>query len=236
MLEISSFYTCARKTQSYEVQFLRYGVWQNFLLFWAIFCPVTQIWSVTEIIVISGNFCSFAPLLTLKIKIWKKCKKALHICIILLHMCTKNQDHMMYSSWDTKCNRQNFLSSWAIFCPLTAGKMKYQKWKKKPGDIIILHKCTKTHDHRLYLYCSWDMAGDGCNFWFSLWVIFCPFTSLTAQKMKISKKWKKTQEISSFYTTVSKIMIIGYTAPEIWHVTHAILIFHFGLFFAFLPP
>ena len=77
---------------------------------------------------------------------------------------------------------------------------------------------------------------DKCNCYFFFWAIFCPFTSLTAQKMKISKKWKKTQEISSFYTTVSKIMIIGYTAPEIWHVTHAILIFHFGLFFAFLPP
>ena len=31
-------------------------------------------------------------------------------------------------------------------------------------------------------------------------------------------------------------MIICYTAPEIWHVTDAIVIFHFGLFFALLPP
>ena len=77
---------------------------------------------------------------------------------------------------------------------------------------------------------------DKCNCYFFFWAICCPFTFLTAQKMKISKKWKKTQEISSFYTTVSKIMIIGYPAPEIWHVTHAILIFHFGIFFAFLPP
>ena len=29
-------------------------------------------------------------------------------------------------------------------------------------------------------------------------------------------------------------MIIGYTLPEIWHVTNIIVIFHFGLFFA--PP
>ena len=112
-----------------------------------------------------------------KLKFRKNVKKPC-IYVLSFYTCvyTKNQDHMMYGSWDMKCNRQNFLSSWAIFCPftpLTAGKMKYQKWKKRPGDIIILHKCTKTHDHRLYLHCSWDMAGAGCNCCFSLWVIFC---------------------------------------------------------------
>ena len=46
-------------------------------------------------------YCFFAPLMTPKIKIWKKCKKAPgHI--ILLQMCTINQDHIMYSSWDMK--------------------------------------------------------------------------------------------------------------------------------------
>ena len=34
------------------------------------------------------------------------------------------------------------------------------------------------------------MACDGCNY-FSFWAIFCPFTSLTGRKMKISKKNKK---------------------------------------------
>ena len=126
----------------------------------------------------------------------------------------------------------------AVFCPftsLTTQKIKIlEKLKKIPGDIIILHKCTKNHDHMLY--CSWDMAHEGCNCYFSFWTIFCPFTPLTAQKMKISKKWKKSLEISSFYTSVPKIMIICYTVPEIWHVTDVIVIFHFGLFFALLPP
>ena len=36
-------------------------------------------------------------------------------------------------------------------------------------------------------YCSWDMARDGYNCYFSFWTVFCPFTPLTAQKMKISK-------------------------------------------------
>ena len=85
------------------------------------------------------------------------------------------------------------------------------------------------------LYCSGDMVHDRCNSYFSFWAIFCPFTPLTAWKMKISKKWKKHLEISSFYTSVPKIMIICYTVPEIWHMTDVIVIFHFGLFFALLP-
>ena len=55
------------------------------------------------------------------------------------------------------------------------------------------------------------------------------------QRIKISKKWKKYLEIS-FYTSVPKIMIICYTVHEIWCVTDVIITFHFGLFFALLPP
>ena len=54
--------------------------------------------------------------------------------------------------------------------------------------------------------------------------------------MKISTKMRKPLEISSFYTSVPKIMTICYTVPEIWQVTHVIFIFHFGLFFALLSP
>ena len=176
------------------------------------------------------------------------------------------------------CNRQIFLSSWAIVCPftpLTARKMKIKKWKntleissfyrcvpkimiigfivpeiwhvtdliifqfgqffallppkspknknfkkmkKTPGDIIILHKCTKNYDYRLYY--SWDTAHDECNCYFSFRAIFCPFTPLTAQKIKISKNEKKKQqknlEIPSCYACAPKIMIRWCTVPEIW--------------------
>ena len=53
--------------------------------------------------------------------------------------------------------------------------------------------------------------------------------------MKISKKWKKHLEISSFYISLPKIMIICNTVPEIWHVAD-VIIFHFGLFFVLLQP
>ena len=54
------------------------------------------------------------------------------------------------------------------------------------------------------LYCSWDMACDRCNCYFSFWAIFCCFTPLTARKIKILKKWKKHLEISSFLHMCTK--------------------------------
>ena len=137
----------------------------------------------------------------------------------------------------------NYFSFWAILCPFTpstAQKFKFKKnMKKQPGDIIILHNCTKNHDHMLY--CFWDMVRDRCNCYFSLWVIFCPLNP----ENKILKKWKKLMEIASFYTSVGiasfntsvpQIMIICYTLPEIWHMMDVTVIFHFGLFFALLLP
>ena len=47
--------------------------------------------------------------------------------------------------------------------------------------------------------------------WF--WTVFCYFTSLTTQKKKIMKNWNKSLDISSFYTSVPKIIIIYYTVP-----------------------
>ena len=65
--------------------------------------------------------------------------------------------------------------------------------KKTTGDIIILHNCTKNYDYRLY--CSWDMAQDGCNCYFSFWAIFQPFSPLTAWKNENEKKnMKKTKQ------------------------------------------
>ena len=143
---------------------------------------VTQIWSVTDI------SCSSTSLLTLKIKIWKKGKKTPGD-IIFLHMCTIDQDHMMYGSWDIKCKGQSFLSFWAIFCPfihLTTLKN---------------HSCTTNDDNMIYG--SWDIECNRHNL--SFWAIVCTFIplTLTTQKIKLLKKWKKLLEILSFYTQVS---------------------------------
>ena len=117
---------------------------------------------------------------------------------------------------------QIYFSSWTIFCPfttLTAWKMIISKnLKKTPGDVIILQKCTKNYDHMVY--CSWDVVHDRGNWYFSFWAIFCPFTPLKAQKIEISKQWKKNHlEISSFKTCVPKIMIRWCRVPKKWCAT-----------------
>ena len=72
-----------------------------------------------------------------------------------------------------------------FYAPNSPKNEDFKKMKKTPRDVIILHKCTKNHDHMLY--CSWDMACDGCDCYFSFWAIFCPYPPPlpTAQK-----KWK----------------------------------------------
>ena len=71
-------------------------------------------------------------------KMKKKKKKKITGDINILHMCTKNYNHMKYSSWDTELGRF-FLSFLAIFwpftptspTPLTTQKTKIlKKWKK----------------------------------------------------------------------------------------------------------
>ena len=85
-----SFYTCSKNHNH-----TRYGCWdrksdrQNFLLFWAIFCPFTH--------------------LTRKKQNFEKIKKKATGYVITVQMCTKNHNHMMYASWDMECNRHNFV-------------------------------------------------------------------------------------------------------------------------------
>ena len=138
-------------------------------------------------------------------------------------MCTIDEDHMMYGSWDIRHNRQNILF-WVIFCPLTLlANQKIKIWKKNEKRAWRYHHFTQ-------LYQKYPEIGRIAD----VIVIFhfFAFYSLTAQKIKIWKKRKTHQEVSWFYKSVPKIMIIRYNYSEIWCVTDVIVIFHFGLFFA----
>ena len=71
----------------------------------------------------------------------------------------------------------------------------------------------------------------------SSWAIFHSFTPLKTRKMTISKM-KKTlnkMEVSSFYTSVPKTIIIRHV-PEIRHVMDVIAIFILGYTFPFYFP
>ena len=51
-----------------------------------------------------------------------------------------------------KCDRHNFLSFYAIFCPFTPNNpenQNFEKMKKMPEDIIILQKCTINDNHMM---------------------------------------------------------------------------------------
>ena len=66
------------------------------------------------------------------------------------------------------------------------------------------------------------------------WIIFCLFTPLKCQKIRILKKWKKWPEIS-FYTCLLKILIIRCTVAEIRSETDRILSF-WASFCPYSPP
>ena len=134
------------------------------------------------------------------------------------------------------CNSR--ISFWAIFCPftpLTAQKIKNSKKWKKHLDIssfyTSLPKIMIVYAIRFSRYGVWPM-----QLLFFILGYFLPFYPLTTWKMKISIKWKTHLEISSFYKSVPKIMIICHTVPEIWHVTYVTFIFHFGIFLPFYCP
>ena len=124
-------------------------------------------------------------------------------------------------------NLDNFL---LFYSPNNPKNQNFEKPKKKPGGIIILHKHTKNYDDMLY--CFLDMMPNRYNCYFSIWAIFCPFTYLKARKIKILKSEKNTWRYHHF-TIVYQILIICYSVPEIWCMTD-VTIFHFRPFFAFL--
>ena len=107
------------------------------------------------------------------------------------------------------CHFGAFLSFYRINNPKN---QNFEKMKTIPGDIIILHKCTKNHDH--ILYCSWDMPHDKWNHFRLFFALLLPHSP---KNHFLKKNDKKTLEISLFYTCVPKIMIRWCTVPEIWH-------------------
>ena len=70
--------------------------------------------------------------------------------IIILHLHTANDNHMIYGSWDIKSNRQNVVILDHIlpfYHPNNSKNQNSEKMKKRPRDIIILHLCITNDDH-----------------------------------------------------------------------------------------
>ena len=105
-----------------------------------------------------------------------------------------NDSHIMYGSSDMDSNRQNFFDILDHFLPFYPKTQNFEKMKKIPGDIIILHRCNINNNHMMYG--SWDMKRNKHNF-LSFWTY--PPNNPKNQNLK---KWNKYLEILSFYKCV----------------------------------
>ena len=94
------------------------------------------------------------------------------------------------------------------FYTLTAHQFQNLNLKKMKKNHWIYHHFTQVYQKSWsYTNCSWDMACDTCNCHFSFRAIFCPFILLTAQKIKISKKWKKVWRYHHFTHVHQKLWL-----------------------------
>ena len=167
-------------------------------------CLVPGIWRVTDRIFYHfGSFFALPPS-NQKIRILKNWKKT-PTDIIILHMCTINDNHMMYGSWDMEHNRNNFCHFGPFFAlypsnnPKNKNFWKHSKKKKKKNSLEILHISAINDNHMMHGF--WDME---CNRQFFVVLDhFMPF--YPPKQPKKSKFWKiqkKDLETLSFYTCV----------------------------------
>ena len=146
-----------------------------------------------------------------KVKILEKKKKMNKLPgnIIFLYILVyyKWRSYDIQSSWNIRCNRQKFLSFWAIFCPfsrLTTWKIEIFKLKKTPGDIIILHIFTINDNYMKYG--SWDMERSRQNFFVILdrFLYFYPPNNSKNQNFIKMKKKKKSWRYYHFTQVYQK--------------------------------
>ena len=123
------------KWKSHDVCFLKYKAQQ------------------TEFFLILEHFLLFYPPKNLKNQSFEKMKKKTPEDIIILHLQTTSDDHMMYGSWDMEWDRiLIILDYFCSFTPLTTQKTKIlKKWKNA-------HR----YYHFTHLYHKWK----SCDVWF----------------------------------------------------------------------
>ena len=131
------------------------------------------------------------PLKTPKLKFWKMKKFAGDI--IILHMCIKNHNHMMYGSWDTEWGTKFFV--------ILAHFLPFQPLDNLENQNFNIEKNTWRYYHFTHLHHKWKSY----DVWFLRYggqqTIFCHSVSFFAllslygpRKSKFSKKMDKTPE------------------------------------------
>ena len=141
---------------------------------------------------------------TWEIRIFKKWKKLLEISLIILHMHTKNHNHMRYTCWDTEWDTE-FLVIMGHFLPFYTHTLpknpENQFWKNEKSIWRCYHFTHVYQKSWSYNVCFLRYGVHQTLFFFILGH-FCAFNTLLTPKIKIWKKCKKNLEILSFYTCV----------------------------------
>ena len=144
-----------------------------------------------------------------------------------LRICTKKRNIMMYASWDMESGRHNFLSFWAIFCPITPIlTLKINIWKKLKSA------------WKYYPFTRVQLKWRSCDVWFLrykagwtvFFVILCHFLLFDPPnnpKNQSFEKMKKKKHLEiSFYACIPQ-MIIWCMVPEILSMTEFFVILPF---------
>ena len=86
-------------------------------------------------------YCSFTPLMTLKTKIWKQCKKYPGILFFYIRVpLVKILWCMVSEIWSTK--NRFFVIFWTLTLLTNPKNPNFEKRKNMPGYLIILDMCT----------------------------------------------------------------------------------------------
>ena len=116
---------------------------------------------------------------------------------ICLHMCSINENHMIYGFLDEKCDRQNFGPFFAFYLFSNLKNQHFEKMKKVARDIIILH-LGNTNDNYM-TYGSWDMGHSRQNFL----LIGLRF----AQELSLKKLFRFLFMFSTSFTSLSYLLL-----------------------------
>ena len=195
----------------------------------------------TEFFVILGHFLAFfhpSPPNDPKNYNFEKKKKCLEILSFYTYMCTINEDHMLYASWNIRCDRQKFWSFWNIFCPFslfTTWKIKVLSLKKMSKNIIILHICTIILYICIIIWCMVPEIWRATDIiiWNSGLLPFYP--PYGHRKSKFWKKCKKDLKILLFYKLYHE-----WQSYDIWFLRYGVQRTEFFVildcFLPFYPP